>query len=489
MNPAFVVRLRPSGPWRIGVDSGARDRVDRIFHSDALFSAVSQAMLRLGQLEEWLGATAGAAGEPAVRLSSLFPFLDELLFVPPPRSLWPPPPSPKVRWRNARFVPLSLVRDLVAEKALHDNRWFLDGESGCLLPSEPGERSGPFRVALRSHGAVDRVSGAAVEIHRTACLEFAPGAGLWGVVSFADEAAEARWSEPLKAAFRVLADTGFGGERSLGWGRSEQPEFVAGSLPNLIVPEPVRAPLPPAPPAPPVRAAVHTPTALELLREYTSAAAGSEHRTASVSERTPEPEPPAAAEAEPPAPEPPAPVEAGPSVPEAAVEAEPSASAEEPASETVPPPEAESEPAASEPAAEAEPPVPEPAVEPSPEAAPEPAPESPKVAPAPRPAAVPAPKRTETGYWLLSMFSPAQDDSVDWQRGSYTLAERGGRIDSPVRAGDTKKIARMVEEGSVLLAASAPRGAAPDVAPDGFPHPVFRCGFALAVAIPVRGDR
>jgi hypothetical protein len=87
------------------------------------------------------------------------------------------------------------------------------------------------------------------------------------------------------------------------------------------------------------------------------------------------------------------------------------------------------------------------------------------------------------------MFSPAQEDAVDWQRGSYTLAERGGRIDSPTRSGEIKKVLRMVEEGSVLLASAAPRGAAPDVAPDGFPHPVFRSGIALAVAIPVRGDR
>ncbi len=171
---------------------------------------------------------------------------------------------------------------------------------------------------------------------------------------------------------------------------------------------------------------------------------------------------------------------------------EPAADAEATASE----PSAQTEQAAPASSAEAEPAAPEPVVESAPEPAPEalPAvpetpPAAPKIAPAARPVSVPAPKRTETGYWLLSMFSPAQDDSVDWQRGSYTLAERGGRIDSPVRAGETKKIARMVEEGSVLLAAAAPRGAAPDVAPDGFPHPVFRCGFALAVAIPVRGDR
>ena len=393
MNPAFVVRLRPSGPWRIGVDSGARDRVDRIFHSDALFSAVSQAMLRLGRLEEWLAATATAVGEPAVRLSSLFPFLDDIQFVPPPRSLWPPPPSPKVRWRNARFVPLSLVCDLVAEKALHDNRWFLDGDSGCLLPSEPGERSGPFRVALRSHAAVDRVSGAAVEIHRTACLEFAPGAGLWGVVSFADEDAAARWSEPLRAAFRVLADTGFGGERSLGWGRSEQPEFLAGLLPDLIVPEPSRAPLPPAPPT---RAAVHTPTALELLREYTSAA-----KPTFEAEPAAPPEPPALLQAEPAAAE----AETAPTPttePEPAASSEPTAEAAaaeaEVAAETEPAgpePGTEAEQAPSEAAAEAEPAAPAPSLEPQPaepepaaESVPEPAPEAPPAAPE-TPAAAP----------------------------------------------------------------------------------------------------
>ena len=39
----------------------------------------------------------------------------------------------------------------------------------------------------------------------------------------------------MKAAFRLLADTGFGGERSRGWGRSETPEFIEGTLPDMII--------------------------------------------------------------------------------------------------------------------------------------------------------------------------------------------------------------------------------------------------------------
>ena len=46
-----------------------------------------------------------------------------------------------------------------------------------------------------------------------------------------------------------------------------------------------------------------------------------------------------------------------------------------------------------------------------------------------------------------------------------------------------KKQVRLIEEGSVLFAPSL-RGRAVDVAPDGFAHPVYRAGFALAVAAP-----
>lgn len=353
MNPAFVVRFRPAGPWRIGPDSGARNRVDLIYHSDSLCSAVTHAMGRLGRLEEWLEATVGNPLGPAVRFTSCFPFLDGIQFIVPPRNHWPPLPSPKVRWGSARFVPLAVVATLVSEQPLKDSGWYVDGPSECLIPGHEPPHSGPFRVGLRSFAAVDRPSGAAVAVHEAACLEFSTGAGLWAAVEFSGEDSWARWNEPVRAALRLLADCGLGGERSIGWGRSEAPEFTDGTLPEMILPAP--------PPA-------------------------------------------------------------------------------EPAAETTPE------------GAEA--------------AAPKPAP--------------------ETGYWLLSMYSPAAEDTVDWQRGSYSIVTRGGRVESPARSGEAKKLLRMVQEGSVLVAEAPPRGAAPDVAPDGFPHPVFRFGFPVAIPVPLR---
>jgi len=67
-------------------------------------------------------------------------------------------------------------------------------------------------------------------------------------------------------------------------------------------------------------------------------------------------------------------------------------------------------------------------------------------------------------------------------RGEYSAVVRGGWTDSQSGVAP-KKQARMVQEGSVLHASEL-RGRAVDVAPEGFPHPVYRAGFALAIPAP-----
>ena len=339
---SFAVRFRPLGPWRFGPDSGARDRVDLIYHSDAVFSAVCSAMSQLGLGEEWLEATARSEAAPAARFSSFYPFQGHTLLVVPPRSIWPPQEAAKIRYKGARFVPLPVVESLLAGKGIDENRWAVDGESECLIPHDAGR--GPFRIALRSNASVDRLDAGKVESHATACLEFAQNAGLWTVVQFADAAAQEKWEAPVRSAFLLLADSGFGGERSRGWGRSETPEWQHWTPPGM-------------PPG-------------------------------------------------------------------------------------------------------------------MPPAAPEAAEDSP-----------------EQAHWLLSLYLPSSDDLVDWKRGSYSTLTRRGRIESRARWGEIKAPTLMVAEGSVLLsAASQLRGEARDTAPAGFPHPVYRAGFAVTVPIPWRAS-
>jgi CRISPR type III-A-associated RAMP protein Csm4 len=508
MNPGLVIKLRPAGPWRIGPDSGARNRVDVIYHSDSLYSAVTSAMARMGMLGEWLDATARTE-TPAVCFSSCFPFLDELEFVVPPRTIWPPTSpalmSARVRWKSARFVPLSVVQALLSGEKLNANQWSVDGASGCLVPTG---KSGPFRTGVRWNAAVDRLSGAS-ERHATACIEFRPGSGLWTIVGFADGAARDRWQDPVKAAFRLLADTGFGGERSRGWGRAETPEFTEGMLPEMIIQERTAAPVAEvaeasvlAPdetaelrvtPAPgsdaeiideALQAALEA-AAMEALAKSEMGEPVSEIETpvevAGPNEETPREEPPAIDpdQKEPPREEPPA---VDPDQQKPARE-EPPAQEPDPEEPPVEEPEPEESPV--------EEPEPEgPSIgEPEPEALqaaqaepePEPEPELHELAAlaAGRPSGPPL-----QAHWMLSLFTPAAADAVDWGRGSYTVLARGGRVESPSGSGELKKQIQMVAEGSVLYAESVPRGSAADVAPDGFAHPVFRAGFALSIRLP-----
>jgi len=282
-------------------------------------------MHRLGWLDEWLEATS----QPAVRFSSLFPFQRETLFVTPPRSLWPPPASGKIRYKAARLVSVAVIEALLAETSIDEDRWMLDGESGCLIPADRNHPGGPFRIAVRSGAAVDRLATGTVVPHATACLEFAPDAGLWMQVAFADDEARATWADRVKGAIKLLADSGIGGERSRGWGRSAEPEW---------------------------------------------------HDHDALSQRPSE--------------------------------------------------------------------------------------------------------GHETAHWLLSLYEPAADDSIDWTSGNYSTLSRSGRIESAERCGDLKTPGQMIEEGSVLRSTGPPRGTIRNVAPEGFPHPVFRAGYAVSIEIP-----
>ncbi len=171
MPQALLVRLRPSGPWRFGPSDGATDRVDTLYRSDRLFSAVTLAMRQLGLLDSWLDATARAP-KSAVAFSSLYPFQGDALYITPPANLWPPPvslissPSPvflaKVRWRAAYFVPVSLVDGMLTGQSVLADQWIPDSESGCLLRRDRPSSS-PFRTVLRGSAPVDRLSLTSVE--------------------------------------------------------------------------------------------------------------------------------------------------------------------------------------------------------------------------------------------------------------------------------------------------------------------------------------
>lgn len=235
MNPALLIRLRPSTPWRLSPSSGAGLESSAVLHSDSLYSAVTLAFEQLGLLEEWLNATTAAWPEPAVRFTSAFPWQRGYLYAPPPAGLWPPAAGTgKVRWKGAKLLPTSVIAGLVAGEAPSEDQWIVDGPSGCLVPAASRSATGPFRTVLRSSAAVDRVTSGNVQPHATVCVQFAPASGLWCAAQFSSQTTYAIWAPKIQAAFRLLADNGLGGMKSRGFGRSRSVDFQPGLLSELL---------------------------------------------------------------------------------------------------------------------------------------------------------------------------------------------------------------------------------------------------------------
>ncbi len=329
-SPAILARLRVTRALRPGSADGSRAKVDKVLHSDTLFSALTCAFDQLGSVAGWLEDTAESVS-PLVRLSSAFPFVGRTLFVPAPKNVWPPVGAGKLRWKAARFVPLSMAGAALRGDPPNEDRWVVDPVSECLLPVERnGVVTEPFRVALRSGAAVDRISGLSATTFSSACLEFNQGAGLWCVVAFANAAARTKWAKPVESAFRLLADTGLGGERSSGWGQLERPDFESVQFPDFL--------------------------------------------------------------------------------------GFPKSSADEP------------------------------------------------------------------GHWMMSLYTPAEEDAPDWRRGAYSMTVRSGWSSR----GDKKRSGNMVEEGSVLVSEATPVGRSWNVAPEGQERALYRWGVGLSVPVPVK---
>ena len=189
MPAGLLIRLRPTGPWRIGPDSGDRDRVDRMYHSDSLYSAVSSAMARLGMLEEWLDATARAAGTGGA-LQLLLSVSGETLFVVPPRTVAAAGVvEGALEGRAIRAAERG--RSLLERQAALRRR--LGGRWRQRVPGSARARRG--RSALRCDPARRSIAAAQASRRiRRACLEFAPDAGLWLAAAFSNDEAREHWT-------------------------------------------------------------------------------------------------------------------------------------------------------------------------------------------------------------------------------------------------------------------------------------------------------
>ena len=232
-----MYRLELRGALHLGVRGLAREGTEVYIPSDTLMAALMVAWARQGLALDTLAGEL-MEPEPALTVSSAFPYGGEVRFYPHPllRHRWTDGAGGAALGR-ARWVSEGLFQRLAGHQPLaaqetalvQDNELWLTREEMARLPRRTLDPEGVARLwkrETRPRVTLDRASSAS-QVYQVGRANYAAGCGLW----FAARAGSPIWRERLEAALSDLADSGLGGLRSIGHGAYRWSRSEAGTLP------------------------------------------------------------------------------------------------------------------------------------------------------------------------------------------------------------------------------------------------------------------
>ncbi len=212
----MAYQLRFKAPLHIGVEGIGAEKIDVTVHSDTLWGALANAYLTLDLPFEF--------EHPKFLVSSAFPYFDECLFFPAPMNalnyLFDEVEDEQIKLlKKVKYVEKRLFETLINGQKPSWDSLYLYKKNNTLLLQEPCdelEETPVFEIHETPRVTLDRYTDSAVEgqIFYFAQMEFAPHAGLFFVVRFAD----AQEQIHFEAALRFLGDEGLGADRTVGKG-------------------------------------------------------------------------------------------------------------------------------------------------------------------------------------------------------------------------------------------------------------------------------
>jgi len=258
---ALAIKLKPRGPFHFGERGVGIEETEALAHSDTIFSALCWAWTLLygeDELEKLLNRF--LKGQPPFLISSAFPYVGEVLFLPRPLTVKGRDEEEIRRLRRVEYLSLGVYRLLLGgslpEKAvliqggclwlteeefgklphstLDENRlgaflheWALLGEVRKPKPLEYAHCYRLWEISEVPHVAVDRVTSASNIFHE-GDVRFAEGCGMYILARFLDEGVRGEFL----AALRLMGDEGLGGRRSVGRGFFEIEEAKEMEIPE-----------------------------------------------------------------------------------------------------------------------------------------------------------------------------------------------------------------------------------------------------------------
>lgn len=240
-----LYRIEPRGPFHFGRRGVGIEATGEFLHSDTLFGAIASAWRALGGK---LGRIIPEKGnllallapfqnnEPPFRISSVFPYAGDLLFLPRPKLALGKDKNEVLFLSAGAWEALCHGRTPSKQELIQDGRVWVTPEERERLISlllEPvsstvrDRQSACYRADAgqihvwtnRREPPVPRVSvdrlTSRTELYHQAKLHFAAGCGLYFWAEFTDE----QYQSYLEEALTFLEDGGLGGRRTTGHGQ------------------------------------------------------------------------------------------------------------------------------------------------------------------------------------------------------------------------------------------------------------------------------
>jgi CRISPR-associated protein Csm4 len=209
----------------LGERENWREGSGYLAHSDTLFGAFCHGYRLLYGEADLVTLLAGfQEGEPPFRLSSAFPYWDDIFYLPVPRCQLPRSKETK----KIAFVGLSEWGRLTAGESLEAL-----GSDAAVLPrlNVKPPRDKPWTVADIPRVGLNRFTAHPDEnFFYFGETWFQEGAGLYFLFSVTDALLDKRF----RAVWRLLAHEGLGGDRSVGKGQFQAPDFIPLDIPAPI---------------------------------------------------------------------------------------------------------------------------------------------------------------------------------------------------------------------------------------------------------------
>ena len=215
-----IYRMIPVSPFHIGVKEGSLEKTMYYIHSDTLFGGICSAYRLLYGRDELESLLEEFKESPPFMISSAFPYVDDIYFLPIPRSINLTKYVDKEyikRFKKIEFVSKQMLEDFIKNDFSLDVDNILQGK--FLVNNEERERLEKNNIKRIwfdkevPRVSIDRINSSS-NIYYFGEIYYNKGCGLYFLVDFIKK----DYSNKLEAAIRLLGDEGIGGDRSYGRG-------------------------------------------------------------------------------------------------------------------------------------------------------------------------------------------------------------------------------------------------------------------------------